>query len=97
MSNALQQPASPPERFTVGTIAGLSPRQLEWLSDNELVQIIRAVDYPFAGKERLEYFDRDTLQRVAHLVRRWCRNKLSRQHDAEEATVATVPFDRVAG
>lgn len=60
-------------------IADLSPRDISYrLSDAELIDIIRTVDYPFAGKERLEFFDRDTLERVVHLVRRWCRNRLQR-------------------
>lgn len=60
-------------------IAALSAREIEFLlTDNDLIEIIRSVDYPFAGKERLEFFDRDTLQRVAHLVRRWCCNRLQR-------------------
>jgi hypothetical protein len=47
------------------------------LSVEELIRIIRTVDYPFAGKERLEYFDRDTLERVVCLVRRWCQQRLA--------------------
>jgi DNA-binding NtrC family response regulator len=42
------------------------------LSNAELIQIIRDIDYPFAGKERLEMFDRDTLTRVVLLIQRWC-------------------------
>jgi ActR/RegA family two-component response regulator len=60
-------------------IAELSPRDIsQRLTDADLIQIIRTVDYPFVGKDRLEYFDRDTLERVVHLVRRWCRNRLQR-------------------
>jgi hypothetical protein len=44
----------------------------------ELIAVIRSVDYPFAGKERLEFFDRDTLQRVVCLVRRWTCNRLGK-------------------
>lgn len=47
----------------------------ECLTTEELIQIIRSVEYPFAGKERLEHFDRDTLERVVHLVCRWCRQR----------------------
>jgi hypothetical protein len=43
------------------------------LSDEQLIRIIRSVDYPFAGKDRLEMFDRDTLVRVVLLIKRWCR------------------------
>jgi len=45
------------------------------LSDEQLIRIIRGVDYPFAGKDRLEMFDRDTLVRVVLLIKRWCRSR----------------------
>lgn len=62
------------------TIAGLTLTQIRSvLSNFDLMRIIRAVDYPFAGKERLEYFDRDTLERVVCLVRRWSRQRLGLQ------------------
>jgi hypothetical protein len=59
-------------RWTQASIADLSHGQVHALATPELIAVIRAVDYPFAGKERLEFFDRDTLERVVHLVRRWC-------------------------
>jgi PleD family two-component response regulator len=45
------------------------------LSRDQLIRIIRGVDYPFAGKDRLEMFDHDTLVRVVLLIRRWCRSR----------------------
>lgn len=67
-------------------IAGLSNADIrERLSGAELIGIIRAVEYPFAGKERLEYFDRDTLERVVCLVRRWSQQRLERLRSAREA------------
>jgi DNA-binding NtrC family response regulator len=45
------------------------------LSDDQLIRIIRGVEYPFAGKDRLEMFDRDTLVRVVLLIKRWCRSR----------------------
>jgi CheY-like chemotaxis protein len=64
---------------TLAEIAGLSTAEIrERLSTAELIGIIRAVEYPFAGKERLEYFDRDTLERVVCLVRRWSQQRLER-------------------
>ncbi|MBX3441800.1 MAG: hypothetical protein KF774_05295 [Planctomyces sp.] len=45
------------------------------LTDAELIRIIRGLDYPFAGKDRLEMFDRDTLVRVVLLIRRWCHSR----------------------
>jgi DNA-binding NtrC family response regulator len=72
-------PSAPTTVFDEEAVAALSAREIEFsLSDSDLIQIIRSVDYPFAGKERLEFFDRDTLQRVVHLVRRWCCNRLQR-------------------
>jgi DNA-binding response OmpR family regulator len=65
--------------FTEQKIAELTPRDIaNQLTVGDLIAVIRSVDYPFAGKERLEFFDRDTLERVVHLVRRWCRNRLQR-------------------
>lgn len=67
-------------------IAGFSNADIrERLSKAELIGIIRAVEYPFAGKERLEYFDRDTLERVVCLVRRWSQQRLERLRSAREA------------
>jgi hypothetical protein len=60
------------------TIADLTSDEIRFrLSRDELVEIIRSVDFPFAGKERLHFFDRDTLERVTHLVRRWCQSRCS--------------------
>lgn len=88
-----EQTAAPPEAdrpavdvskqgeplFTEERIARLSAREIaNQMSIGDLIAVIRSVDYPFAGKERLEFFDRDTLERVVHLVRRWCRNRLQR-------------------
>ncbi len=64
-----------PFRFDLQTISELSNDEIRGsMTKDELIQTIRSVDYPFAGKERLEFFDRDTLERVACLIRRWsCR------------------------
>lgn len=61
--------------FDLQTIAALSNAEIrDSMTKGELIQIIRSVDYPFAGKERLEFFDCDTLERVVCLIRRWsCR------------------------
>jgi hypothetical protein len=58
--------------FDLEGISTLTDEQIyRSMSDAELITVIRSVEYPFAGKERLEYFDRDTLERVVCLVRRW--------------------------
>ena len=61
--------------WDVASIADLPPDKIAGLPREKLVAIIRAVDYPFAGKDRLETFDRDTLQRVVKLIQRWCLNR----------------------
>src|SRR5690606_39243082 len=77
----------PVPRATIPSIASLSIREIhESLSVDQLISIIRSVDYPFAGKERLEHFDRDTLERVVHLVCRWCRQKLNARTAPEQLT-----------
>jgi ActR/RegA family two-component response regulator len=65
--------------YSESDIAELTPGDIaQRLTLGELIDVIRSVEYPFAGKDRLEFFDRDTLERVVHLVRRWCRNRLHR-------------------
>lgn len=60
-------------------IAELTPGDIsQQMTIADLINVIRSVEYPFAGKDRLEFFDRDTLERVVHLVRRWCRNRSHR-------------------
>ncbi|MFV0445485.1 MAG: response regulator [Planctomycetaceae bacterium] len=59
-------------------IAGLTSEEIRYrLSRDELIGIIRDVEYPFAGKDRLQFFDRDTLERVVHLIRRWCQSRVA--------------------
>src|SRR5262249_33220522 len=77
--------ASPPpseigtRTFSEDVIAELTQGDIaQRLSIGDLIDVIRSVEYPFVGKDRLEFFDRDTLERVVHLVRRWCRNRLHR-------------------
>ena len=74
MPRADRRPAMP--SFSEMQIAKLSQHEIrDRLTMPELIAIIRGVDYPFAGKDRLEHFDRDTLERVVHLVCRWCRQR----------------------
>ena len=65
--------------FDLETISELSNEEIKRLmTTEELIAVIRSVDYPFAGKERLEFFDRDTLERVVCLVRRWSCHRLGK-------------------
>lgn len=80
-ASAGSAPAVDPRRgaYSEDAIAELTPGDIsQRLSVGDLIEVIRSVEYPFAGKDRLEFFDRDTLERVVHLVRRWCRNRLHR-------------------
>lgn len=79
----------PTKRHSEEWIAQLSQHDIrESLTVDELISVIRSVDYPFAGKDRLEHFDRDTLERVVHLVCRWCRQ---RSASTKPATMAQIP------
>jgi len=70
---------SPNLRFDLDSISDLSNDEIRGSMTREaLIAVIRSVDYPFAGKERLEFFDRDTLERVVCLVRRWSRKQLGK-------------------
>jgi hypothetical protein len=75
------QPMQPNSQraFDLEAISTLSDEQIRHaMSPDELIAVIRSVEYPFAGKDRLEYFDRDTLERVVCLVRRWSCNRLGK-------------------
>jgi hypothetical protein len=71
--------SGPVRQFDLESISTLSDHDIRRvMSTSELIAVIRSVDYPFAGKERLEYFDRDTLERVVCLVRRWTCHRLGK-------------------
>lgn len=65
--------------FGLEAISTLTDDQIRHsMTPEELIAVIRSVEYPFAGKDRLEYFDRDTLERVVCLVRRWSCHRLGK-------------------
>jgi hypothetical protein len=65
--------------FDLEAISTLTDSQIhQSMTVDELIAVIRSVEYPFAGKDRLEYFDRDTLERVVCLVRRWSCHRLGK-------------------
>lgn len=65
------------EQITEETIAAMSADTIQChLTKKQMISIICGVEYPFAGKDRIESFDRDTLERVVYLIRRWCRQRL---------------------
>ncbi len=63
------------EALDDATISELSSKQISRMTQGELVRTVRAARIP-AGKLRLEYFDRATLQRLAHQARLCCRQRL---------------------
>jgi hypothetical protein len=77
--NTLVEQDSSVRQFDLESISVLSDEEIRRvMSAADLIAVIRSVDYPFAGKERLEYFDRDTLERVVCLVRRWTCHRLGK-------------------
>jgi hypothetical protein len=77
--NTLVEQESSVRQFDLESISVLSDEEIRRvMSTADLIAVIRSVDYPFAGKERLEYFDRDTLERVVCLVRRWTCHRLGK-------------------
>ena len=77
--NTLVEQDSSVRQFDLESISVLSDEEIRRvMSTADLIAVIRSVDYPFAGKERLEYFDRDTLERVVCLVRRWTYHRLGK-------------------
>ncbi len=77
--NSLVEQESSVRQFDLESISVLSDDEIRRvMSTGDLIAVIRSVDYPFAGKERLEYFDRDTLERVVCLVRRWTCHRLGK-------------------
>jgi hypothetical protein len=77
--NSDPTPSSSVAPFDVEAISMLTDDQIHHsMTPEELIAVIRSVDYPFAGKDRLEYFDRDTLERVVCLVRRWSCHRLGK-------------------
>jgi len=59
------------------TIADFSPVTISRMTPDELVRVIRASRLPLtaASDERLEFHDRKTLERLAHLARRCCHHR----------------------
>ncbi len=77
--NSLVEQESSVRQFDLESISVLSDDEIRRvMSTGDLIAVIRSVDYPFAGKERLEYFDRDTLERIVCLVRRWTCHRLGK-------------------
>lgn len=58
-------------------IASLSPTNISQMARGELADVVRAHNLALLGKdisEHLDFYDRETLERMVYLVRRCCRN-----------------------
>ncbi len=78
-STLLQRPPSPAKPVRGGTrraeealddaaLAALSGKHIARMTRHEMVRVVRAARIP-AARRRLEYFDRPTLERLAHQAR----------------------------
>jgi hypothetical protein len=69
-----------PEALDPGTIADLSDSTVAEMTRDELVRLICAADLPLPSgfdAERLRLQDQTTLERLAFLARRACRNRVA--------------------
>jgi hypothetical protein len=65
-------------RFDKPSVAKLAIGKIAEMSREELVRVIDGSDLPLINsstRQRLRYLDRSTLQRLAQLARRCCRNQ----------------------
>jgi hypothetical protein len=83
MPSTLTRPAplkaiDPGRTFSKAAIAELSPAEIRRMTHEELVRAIRTAQMSFLRNDELEhlqYLDRLTLERLAYLARRTCRNQ----------------------
>jgi hypothetical protein len=66
--------SEPDEALDQASIAELTSKQISRMTRPELARIVHVGQLP-ALLVRLEYLDRGTLQRLAHLARLCCRNR----------------------
>lgn len=61
------------------SVAELSADRIDHMTCDELIQVVRAADFPALFRtdlgRRLEFLDRDVLIRLAFLARQCCRNQ----------------------
>jgi hypothetical protein len=62
------------EALDRATVAEMSSNEVRRMSPRELARVVRAGRLP-ATRARLEYLDRATLERLAHLACLACRNR----------------------
>jgi hypothetical protein len=77
-STTTSWPRSQDEALDKAAIAEIPTGLFSQMSREELIRVIRASELPLVDArtlERFQYLDRATLQRLAHLARRCCRNQ----------------------
>jgi hypothetical protein len=65
-------------RFDKPSVAGLATGRIAEMSREDLICVIDGSDLPLinsSNRQRLRYLDRDSLQKLAQLARRCCRNQ----------------------
>jgi|HubBroStandDraft_5_1064220.scaffolds.fasta_scaffold461969_2 hypothetical protein len=65
-------------RFDKPSVAGLATSRIAEMSREDLICVIDGSDLPLinsSNRQRLRYLDRDSLQKLAQLARRCCRNQ----------------------
>lgn len=70
--------SAPGQSFNKAAVARLTSEDIASLPDEALTQVILASQIPFVDgtmRERLRFSDRETLERLAFLGRRCCRNQ----------------------
>ena len=73
-----RQERRPADHTDKATVASLSPPEISQMTCAALVRVIRSAGLPFVRSDidgRLEGYDRPTLERLAYLARRCCRNQ----------------------
>jgi hypothetical protein len=80
-----------------GMIADFPSTRIAAMSCNELVRMIQVADLPFLTAEtceHLNFYDRQTLERLANLARRCCLNRTTRAGSlVGTTTYERQPFD----
>lgn len=81
------------EALDDATIADLPAREISQMPDDELVRVIRAARLPkfnAASSANLEFYDSNTLVRLACLARHCCRNRMTASH----SRLSVVPGEK---
>ena len=71
--------SEPLTSFHESTTAALSDHDISALSTEVLVRLLQSIRVPIYENQvatQLEYLNRDTLERMVYLTRRYCRNRM---------------------